>query len=221
MFDYFENVRDAYSKLHITCVIVFCCVQYSVFRSVTSRYTLTAKQTAYVISLFSSASMSVLALWSNYYLYTIGYDMHRYRFEKNMTNEIVSLVSSSIFMSAMIMDTVIGTFYYPLAMRTLSGYPHHLFFMFANILVYYYDGYRLMNLFLIDELPTMILAMGSVFPNLRSDWLFGLSMLSVRILYHSYLAFLNLTYLPAVSVSVPSLIAYIYWFRNWSKKYVV
>jgi hypothetical protein len=209
------------STLYITCVSVFCCVQYTVFRTVSLRYTLTAKQTAYVISLFSSMSMSILALWSNYYLYTIGYDMYRYRFQANTINEIVSLISSSIFMSAMVMDTVIGTFYYPEAMRTLSGYVHHIFFIFANVLVYYYNGYTLMNLFLIDELPTMILAIGSVFPHLRSDFLFGVAMLSVRILYHGYLSLLNLTYLPAVAVTLPSLFAYIYWFKNWTKKYLM
>lgn len=210
----------SYGPMYLFSVCVFSYLHYIVYTSVTNRYVLTQKQQAYVISLFGSTLMTLLSLVSNYYLYTANFNMNRYRFGGGTTNDIVSVLSSACFMSGMVMDSVLGFFNYHEPMKTLSGYPHHFFFILANGLVYYYDGYTLINLFLINELPTMIFAFGNVFPELRNDVLFGTAMFSIRIVYHGMLTLLNITFLPATVVSLPSLIAYAYWFKNWCCKYL-
>lgn len=206
--------------LYIVSTIVFMYMHYAVFYTVTPRYTMTLKQKSFLITLFSSTVMSTLSLYSNYYLYKSGFNMYYYKFEYNTTNEFLSIMSSAMFTSTLIMDCAIGFFHYHEQMKVISGYVHHIFFIFSSLVVYYYDGYTLLNLFLINELPTVILAAGSVFPVLRNDFLFGTAMFFIRILYHGFLSVMNISYLPVSVASIPSFVVYIHWFKNWYRKYL-
>ncbi len=73
---------------------------------------------------------------------------------------------------------------------------------------------------IVEELPTFFLALGSVFPSLRSDIAFGLTFFVLRIVFQALLFF---SYRPwnfgKLILGLPFLM-HIFWFRSWSQKYL-
>lgn len=133
----------------------------------------------------------------------------------------------TIFIAFMIMDLVVGNIFYPKQIDFLSGYFHHTFYL---VLLSYALKYQFSNCFLVFlplELPTAILALGSVYSFLRSDALFGVSFFLTRICYHAYLlkSLVKDVYnddINEVNLAAPcalTFLLHIYWFTNWSKKY--
>jgi len=76
-------------------------------------------------------------------------------------------------------------------------------------------------LFLPLEIPTFILAVGSLYPTRRSDWLFGLTFFITRICYHLLLFLLvweiKSPRLPVWVVVAVTFSLHIYWFVLWVK----
>lgn len=74
----------------------------------------------------------------------------------------------------------------------------------------------------IEELPTFILALGTIFPQFRTDIGFGMSFFLLRICLHSYILYsiINLQFgmTPIVLLSITNLF-HIYWFYLWINKY--
>jgi hypothetical protein len=71
----------------------------------------------------------------------------------------------------------------------------------------------------IEELPTFILALGSVFPSLRSDALFGFTFFILRIVFHAFLLY-NCPYsIKAVFLSI-SMVMQLAWFGKWVTSYL-
>lgn len=203
-------------NLFILSVVLISYLQFKIFITIKKKYTLlSTKQEAFIITFVSSSVMSTLSLISNYYFIKSNFDMEKYMYTPNKINEIVSVLSTATFMSTMIMDSLIGFLFYPEYMTRISGYPHHLFFIIGNMVVYYVDGYKIMSLFVIDELPTIIFSLGNINEKYRSDFLFGTLMMLVRIVYHGTLTLINITHTPTVSVAFPAWCMYIYWMRNW------
>lgn len=206
------------SDLYIISTFCFCYIQYKIFDNANKLRYLSIKQKAYILTFFSSICLFLMSCVSNYYLFKYDFNMIMYRFKPNTTNEIVSVLSTSLFTSFLIMDNILGYLYYHEYMMSLSGYFHHTFFILANCVVYYSDGYKLLNLFLIDELPTIIFALGNINENYRSNIIFGGFMFFTRIVYHGLLVILNINYINLIIVGIPSWAIYIYWFKNWCKK---
>ena len=83
------------------------------------------------------------------------------------------------------------------------------------------------NLFLlaaIEELPTFLLALGSMFSVFRTDLGFGLSFFLLRICYHLYLFTLGMKIgieTPVIGVFVLTLTMHLNWFYAWVSKYGV
>jgi hypothetical protein len=136
-------------------------------------------------------------------------------------NGNVSMLSIVFFTSYLISDMVIGREHYHTFLCTLTGYPHHLVYLFINLLALakgteccnYY------NLYMLAELPTTILGIGSLNAKLRSDRLFGGSFFLTRIFYHSLLTFLLRHNALVMRVALFVLPVHMYWFKNWLKKY--
>lgn len=75
---------------------------------------------------------------------------------------------------------------------------------------------------LIEEFPTLLLALGSVFPSLRSDYGFGWSFFALRIVYHAYFAsfaFANMADPTVLILYLFTFFLHFYWFKNWINKY--
>lgn len=215
-----DNSDNSYNgNLYIISTFCFCYIQYQVFNNVNKLTYLSIKQKAYILTFFSSICLFLMSCVSNYYLFKYDFNMNMYRFKQNTTNEIVSVLSTSLFTSFLIMDNILGYLYYHEYMKSLSGYFHHAFFILGNYVVYYSDGYKLLNLFLIDELPTIIFALGNINENYRSNIIFGMLMFFTRIVYHGFLVLLNINYINLIIVAIPSWTIYVYWFKIWCKKF--
>ena len=92
------------------------------------------------------------------------------------------------------------------------------------------DGYFLQlkpwtNVFLFflpAELPTFLLALGTVVPKLRSDLLFGITFFLTRILFHFYLvAYAYISGAAAMIIGFGCLtgLMHLKWFHAWFTKY--
>lgn len=203
-------------KLFFVSIILISHLQFKIFITIKKKYALLSiKQEAFIITFVSSIVMSMFSLISNYYFIKSDFDMEKYMSTPNKLNEIVSVLSTATFMSTMIMDSIIGFLFYPKYMTRISGYPHHLFFIIGNLVVYYFDAYKIMSLFVIDELPTVIYSFGNINEAYRSDFLFGTLMFLVRIVYHGTLTIINITHTPTVSIAFPAWCMYIYWMKKW------
>lgn len=135
-------------------------------------------------------------------------------------------------------DLVFGTVVYPEHMDPVTAYIHHplyIYIMYASSTGHYgyhpltllpivSDGFApIFLLMCIEELPTFILGIGTVFPALRLDVGFGLTFFLVRIVYHGYVL------VQAVRAGVQPLVTglfcltmamHLYWFYGWTVSYL-
>ena len=75
---------------------------------------------------------------------------------------------------------------------------------------------------MIEEIPTFLLALGSIFPSCRTDIGFGLTFLIFRILFHGYLLCFQIyfgVHLFAVTITAMSMLLHLFWFYGWATKY--
>lgn len=126
------------------------------------------------------------------------------------------------FAVEMILDLAIGSLDYPGHLDVLSGWAHHTFFLLAGqpTLAFGASGFFLgMS---IVELPTLLLAVGSLNRPWRVDLPFGISFFLLRIVYTTYyfvrlVLISRLRMLPAF-VAI-ALLLNAFWFRSWLVSY--
>ena len=98
---------------------------------------------------------------------------------------------------------------------------HHVFYL--GVLAWALISHFTLGfcLFLPLEIPTFILAVGSLYPQRRSDWLFGLTFFITRICYHLLLFVLvreiRNPRLPLWVVVAVTFWLHVYWFVMWAK----
>lgn len=196
----------------------FCKRNKTIYGKIVNKTTLTPKQQSYILSLNSSITLLCFGIYFNYVLARSNFDVKMYVLN---TNASVSMLSIVFFTSYLMSDMVIGHRHYHTFLCTLTGYPHHIVYLFINLLALSkgpeYCSYY--NLYMLAELPTTILGIGSLNANLRNDRLFGGSFFLTRILYHSLLTFLLRRNTLVMRVALIVLPVHIYWFKNWLKKY--
>lgn len=129
------------------------------------------------------------------------------------------------FQAHLVSDVLIGLIEYKEQMMKLEGLPHHIVYIIVNIISQYRPWDRdLYSYYLILEIPTFIRALGTVKPKWRSNFLFGMTMIVFRVMYHIYLLFRYLfvleTWLTTV-LSICSLYMHVTWTRTWIDKYGV
>ena len=134
------------------------------------------------------------------------------------------------FAIANIIDLVLGSIYYRKQLGVLTAYIHHSAFIWIMLACTTGNGiFMTMRPFsgtfavcLIEELPTFLLALGSIFPACRSDYGFGLSFFALRILYHAYFmsfAFKSWVDPPILILFVGTFSLHFFWFKTWINKY--
>lgn len=75
---------------------------------------------------------------------------------------------------------------------------------------------------LVEELPTFLLALGTVFPSMRTDMGFGVTFFVFRVSFHA--AMMAYSFYSGVSTLVKILYGitmtmHLFWFNSWLKKY--
>jgi uncharacterized protein with PQ loop repeat len=125
----------------------------------------------------------------------------------------------------LIADMVFGWLYYPDQMNLVTGWMHHVIYMFMipAIMANHLAGAFMINMFM--ELPTIFLAIGYLFPPLRSEYLFGSTFFVTRIgilsslVFHLFFAFqLHRVWGDRTIPIIASLCTFplhIYWFSKW------
>lgn len=129
------------------------------------------------------------------------------------------------------LDLILGQIYYPEHLDMLTGYIHHTIYIWIMLASTTGNGLFLtcipfhpaFNVCCIEELPTAILAIGSVFPEYRIDVGFGLSFFLLRIVFHMYIVLCGL-FSPQVEmvskvIYVLTATIHVFWFRGWIVSY--
>jgi hypothetical protein len=105
-------------------------------------------------------------------------------------------------------------------MCNLTGYFHHIVYIFVSIISFQINSAGLYVLYLIEELPTIFLSTGSYSEFLRKDYTFGLTFFLTRIIYHIFLTWTFRSNFMFLIMGGLSLSLHSYWFKNWVMKYL-
>lgn len=142
----------------------------------------------------------------------------------------VAVVTCIWFGLANIVDLLFGILYYRKYLGLLTAYFHHSVFIWMMYCgttgntglgktTVFAPAFEFM---LIEEIPTFLLALGSVFPQFRTDLGFGITFFLLRICYHAY--FLAYTYYSGTDGLVIflfslTMVMHLNWFYTWVTKY--
>ncbi|ORZ17831.1 hypothetical protein BCR42DRAFT_478466, partial [Absidia repens] len=155
----------------------------------------TERQRAYILSLLSSI---IMTLGSLPYVYQVTYHQRgnlnllltstsTSAFIASPILTLMPVALTAFFMSFLILDLAVGLIWYKSKIVLLKGYAHHIvyFCLLAWVLNRHYGGIFMGMCVL--EIPTLLLSAGSVHGPWRRDYLFALTFLATRIVFHGYM----------------------------------
>ncbi|CAE6529192.1 unnamed protein product [Rhizoctonia solani] len=161
----------------------------------------TSKQRSWILTGLSSGFTSLAALPYCFDLLASGGQVHTLRPASLWSDAVVR-----IFQGYLISDLLVGSIFYRQHITLATGWIHHTIY-FA--LIQYVTSVGWSNIFclaLVMEVPTMLLALGSLNQRWRSDYLFAGAFFSTRILLHVFLiaAYAGVYFLKANDISISS-----------------
>jgi hypothetical protein len=77
--------------------------------------------------------------------------------------------------------------FYPKHIDVLTGWVHHTVYMWLMYHIHVTHTQGSFTLFLVEELPTFLLALGNVSRELRTNLAFGCSFFATRIAWHAFM----------------------------------
>lgn len=170
---------------------------------------LTPRQETYLLSLKSSLLLSLCGIYFN------GF---RFLYDEK-TNVALAKMTVNMFNAYLITDLYLACTAYNTRIQLLEGYIHHSVYIFVNIFTIYTGYYVNYVNYMLLEVPTFFMGLGTLVPSLRHDNLFGSSFFLLRILYHSYLSFLYRKETTLYYCSNLAFLLHAYWFKKWVEKY--
>lgn len=165
----------------------------------------------------------VLSIFGLYYAFKAVY-YSLWTIEYIYSENFVTRVIIIFFTASNVMDLGLGVFQYPKHLDILTSYIHHLFYTAFMLVILFSNYSRGFVICFCMELPTFVLAIGTVYNSLRSDLLFGISFFITRILFNIYQAYMLRQLHPDGMIwrtCVLVLCFHIYWFVTWWRKYGV
>lgn len=126
----------------------------------------------------------------------------------------------TFFSTYLVLDLVYGVALYRRQIDMLTGWVHHAAYLWLMAYLHWYHIPRGFSLFLIEELPTSLLALGNVARGWRTNILFGASFASTRLLWHGMLLIkfwnarsrTDLTLWPPIAVTMA---LHVHWFSGF------
>jgi len=207
-------------KLSIGFVVLFCIDYYLMYHNtITRNKKLTEKQRAHILSIKASSTLFFLSMYFNYKLMNNDFDIMNYKNSLSRSDNFIVYLGVLNLMSYLITDSYIGYKKYHKYMCTLSGYPHHIIYVFVSMLSFTLGCESFYFLFMIEELLTMFLSSGNYNKSLRFDNVFGLTFFLTRIIYHGYLAWKMSSNFFFLVLGILTFSLHSYWFKNWFTKY--
>jgi predicted permease len=211
---------DSFSKMD-GIIFLGCCAFITLFFSIMKNFFETDKARAWIVTLLGSFVLTIVGtsycvdctmkhglIWTTEYIH--GEDQ-------------VTRVTILFFVGINVMDIVLGMMFYPKFLDPLSAYFHHIVYtIFAFCLLAHHYA-RGLTLCFFMEPPTFLLALGSLFPSLRNDLLFGILFFITRIAYNIYFILTLYNVAPEGliwRICSATLCLHLFWFYKWSIGYM-
>lgn len=197
------------------------------------RFVATKKRLSWGISLVNSFVMSVMGLvYISQKLPTIHAALITGTGGEELLHSVddVSSLVCLFFALVNVADLIFGALCYPEHLGVMTAVVHHPFYVWVMItattgnglffkMTPFASGFLFAS---VQEIPTFLLSLGSMFPSLRTDMGFGLSFFLLRICYNfGLIYYTRVLNLPIASTIIPSLsfAMHVYWFYPWWCKY--
>lgn len=209
-------------------------VVYVVFFGLCRMMTSDAKKLSWCITCLNAGVMSVIGicyLSARLYLgdkyFPFGYNvaMQAYR-----TDNIATFACATFGM-ATLLDLLLGIVFYPKHIQLLSGWVHHTVFIWLSYFFITGNGFFMteatpfapvFGVSLMQEFPTFLLALGSLFPSCRTDLGFGITFFLLRVCLHGYFMiyfFAARPYKIIIIMYLLTMTMHLNWFYGWVKNY--
>lgn len=185
------------------------------------------RKMAWVISLVNAFVLTFAA--GSYFIVKVPTFMHDGRAAFHTVDNVSALISIWLCL-ANAFDLLFGLIFYRTHLDPLTAYVHHTLYIWITITAFTGNGGFAnfepfsggLAALLVEELPTLLLALGSVFPSLRTDLGFGLTFFLFRIMFHAAMMAYSIhsgvstlvTILYCVTMSM-----HVFWFYSWASKY--
>ena len=193
-----------------------------------------AKRYAWAISLLNSFCMCIVGaiyvvLKNNQHpnMFYFNYDADSLFYGRDNLGLLICIW----FGLANALDFIYGLILYRVHLGFLTTYVHHSIFIWLMYFCSTRNGFFVTApspfipafcIMLIEEIPTFLLALGTVFPSFRTDLGFGVTFFLLRIVYHAYIT----TYAIYAQVTTSIIVLYLLtltmhcnWFYAWVTKY--
>lgn len=200
---------EANTSVYGLAFVIFCLHNVIMYTHVKNKYELTTKQKAYILSIKSSFTLFTISLWMAY----------RFAFEENYLDNASQTQKLILvyFSSYLFCDALIGMKEYHRHMMTLSGYIHHSIYLLFNVLAFRWPyTIPMYTLFFTEELPTLLLGVGSFHTSWRNDELFGLAFFATRLVLHFVYMCIFWHAIPIRVTATFVLFLHGFWFYKWS-----
>jgi len=139
----------------------------------------TAKQVSWILTTISSAVMSLASLPFVWAYFAGGGNVKNIKVLPHFAVVVVRF-----FQAYLAADLTLGSIYYRSRISLLGGWIHHSMYVFVIELVVRGSWSHIFCLAGSMEIPTLIFAIATFFPHLRSDILFAVAFFTTRILFH-------------------------------------
>lgn len=202
-------------------ITLFSVDYYLMYSKTVEKYPdLNEKQRAHILSIKASVTLFLVSLYFNYKFISSNFDQDIYLGKLGKTDTFILQLSVLNLMAYFITDCIVGYRKYHKYMCNLTGYFHHIVYIFVSIMSFQINASGLYMLYLIEELPTIFLSTGSYSQILRKDYTFGLTFFLTRIVYHTFLSWTFRNNMMFLIMGGLSLTLHSYWFKNWGAKYL-
>jgi hypothetical protein len=188
----------------------FFLFRYYLYKEINTNLNRQEKQTSWLLTLISSLVCTIVSIPFVIQFFHADLDMELLGIDNQFHTGFICF-----FISYLILDLVLGSIYYPKRITLMTGWAHHLFYIFT---LTWFLKLQISSLFTVTsilELPTLILAAGSMVHEWRSDFLFGSTFFVLRLVAHAWMMVALKRYHRIQFMWIIALIIYplhIYWF---------
>lgn len=197
-------------------------LQLTVYHICVSRFPSTFKtdrQKSWILTTLSSFVMTIGSL--PFLLRFAIKDLHLGYFDWLHTYGSVGL--SAFFITYLLFDLLIGSVEYKAQIHPMSGWFHHTLYTFVVFHLIQWQVSGTFCILAVLELPTLLLAIGTIRKELRRDRVFGAVFFATRIVFHVYMIKKIHEGFPGrhfylIPIGVFPL--HVLWFQGWVKQQV-
>jgi hypothetical protein len=191
------------------------------------------RKLAWVISLVNSSTMMIVGIvysFVKFSQYPNFFDFDPAAREMIHSVDNVTVIVCIWFALANVFDIVVGMLFYPQHLDPLTAYVHHTVALWITYASTTGDGLfssiepfaSLFLVLMLVEIPTFLLALGAVFPSLRTDIGFGITFFIFRLLFLAAMIYYSVMHNTSTTIRVLGagfMLLHTFWFSNWIKKY--